>query len=96
MATPAYMFKLLRTPKPKGYHVSKATRAAVIARDGSLCFYCLIDLEERDVTMDHIVSKKRGGTGVASNLRVACGPCNSSKSANHDWPAPWICGRRPA
>jgi 5-methylcytosine-specific restriction protein A len=35
--------------------------------------------ESADLTVDHIVPRKHGGTSEPSNLRVLCRACNSAK-----------------
>jgi len=43
------------------------------------CFYCERMLLVAERTIDHYVPTSKGGKHEASNLRIACGPCNSAK-----------------
>lgn len=51
---------------------------AVFASTGGRCWYCGGRLFV-NWTMDHIVSRKRGGKDRAENLRPACIGCNTTK-----------------
>jgi 5-methylcytosine-specific restriction endonuclease McrA len=53
-------------------------REAVFRRDGRACYRC----GGYATTVDHIVPVALGGTHALSNLRPACGPCNSSTGAS--------------
>jgi hypothetical protein len=37
-------------------------------------------LEVKDLTLDHITPKSRGGSNLPSNLVTACKPCNQRKA----------------
>ena len=43
------------------------------------CTYCG---SRDDLSVDHLISKKRGGPDQGENMVWACRPCNSSKGAN--------------
>lgn len=49
---------------------------ALLKRDGRACFYCGIDLEEGEETLEHIVPRTRGGTHHLANLALAHERCN--------------------
>lgn len=68
-----------RKVKSAPYAVSPARRARVIERDGSDCAYCRRALVDTQITIDHVMPKKLGGSNDDGNLVVACRPCNSSK-----------------
>ena len=58
----------------------KTMRLRVLARDGWVCTYCNKHLEGADATVDHITSRKQGGSVFdMDNLTSACKSCNSSK-----------------
>ena len=52
------------------------TRNNVFKRDGFECQYCG---SERDLTLDHVMPRSRGGTSNWRNLVTACKPCNARK-----------------
>lgn len=56
----------------------RKTRQQVLRDRGTTCEYCGCDCSD-DPTIDHVVPFSRGGSSDASNLVVACRPCNSSK-----------------
>lgn len=72
-------------PKPQpgrytnwGAGVSKRRRLRIYERDGFRCLHCSTT---EDLTIDHIVPRRRGGTNDESNLQTLCRRCNSSKGA---------------
>lgn len=56
----------------------KTIRAEIITRDDSRCRYCGVKVEGRDLHLDHY---EPDGPTEASNLVVACRPCNIRKGA---------------
>jgi len=56
----------------------KLSRRAVFARDGYTCQYC--GLQTRQLTLDHIRPRSRGGPHVWENVVSACIPCNHRKA----------------
>lgn len=55
------------------------TSERVMKRDRNLCAYCGDLFHPRDLTMEHIHPKARGGKWSWMNLVTACKPCNSKK-----------------
>ncbi|MGF1467067.1 MAG: HNH endonuclease [Sandaracinaceae bacterium] len=55
------------------------SRANVLARDGFACQYCGETLPSRDLTLDHVVPRARGGGTTWENTVTACRPCNGRK-----------------
>src|SRR5205085_2199687 len=53
------------------------TRRAVFLRDNYTCQYC--GLHSRDLTLDHVVPRHRGGRDAWDNLVAACRACNHRK-----------------
>jgi 5-methylcytosine-specific restriction endonuclease McrA len=55
---------------------NKPSRTMIYKRDGHKCQYCG---STRDLTIDHIIPRSRGGEDTWENLVVACMPCNTRK-----------------
>lgn len=49
----------------------------LLQRDGYSCFYCAKTLEEKDMTIEHLLSISMGGRNHLANLVVACTNCNN-------------------
>ena len=56
---------------------NKPSRAMIYKRDGHKCQYCG---STKNLTIDHIIPRSRGGEDTWENLVVACNPCNTRKS----------------
>ena len=56
----------------------RLSRQAAFNRDGFTCQYC--GNETRELTLDHIKPRSRGGTHVWENVVSACIPCNHRKA----------------
>lgn len=65
-----------RRRKSSGW-CSPAKRAAVYARDGHSCVLCGSD---KDLTIDHIRPRSKGGTNALDNLQTMCRDCNQGKA----------------
>lgn len=61
--------------------VSKSLRYQILRRDNHACHYCGGRAPEVKLVVDHVVPEALGGRTVPENLRTACEPCNSGKSA---------------
>lgn len=57
----------------------KATRFAILHRDGWRCSYCPTELDVRTATLDHLRPSSRYGTHSPLNLVAACRTCNFSR-----------------
>ncbi|WIG61882.1 MAG: HNH endonuclease family protein [Ktedonobacterales bacterium] len=55
----------------------RPTRANILLRDDDTCQYC--GKHERDLTLDHIIPRSRGGQGTWENLVACCRACNGRK-----------------
>ncbi|MFN8534608.1 MAG: HNH endonuclease [Dehalococcoidia bacterium] len=64
---------LIRRPRPQ----VRLSRREVFLRDGFTCQYC--GLKSRDLTLDHVVPRQRGGKHIWENLVSACKGCNHRK-----------------
>lgn len=58
------------------YKAVALTRLNVFKRDSFSCQYCGT---QRDLTLDHVVPRSRGGQSVWNNLVTACRRCNARK-----------------
>lgn len=63
----------------KHHEVPPEVRVLVYARDNHRCVECGTD---EDLSLDHIVSRSRGGSDHESNLQTMCRPCNGKKGAS--------------
>jgi 5-methylcytosine-specific restriction endonuclease McrA len=62
------------------YRVSlPVTRRTVLARDHYTCQYCGKQPSRKDLTVDHIVPRSRGGHTTWDNVVTACQWCNGRK-----------------
>ncbi|TAK20977.1 MAG: HNH endonuclease [Chloroflexota bacterium] len=64
---------LIRRPRPK----ARLCRKEVFVRDGFTCQYC--GVRGRDLTIDHVIPRHRGGRHTWENLVSACRACNHRK-----------------
>jgi 5-methylcytosine-specific restriction endonuclease McrA len=53
------------------------TRANILLRDEDTCQYC--GKRSRDLTLDHIIPRSRGGQSTWENLVASCKVCNGRK-----------------
>jgi 5-methylcytosine-specific restriction endonuclease McrA len=64
---------LVRRPRP----MVKLTRREVFIRDHHTCQYC--GTHARDLTLDHVIPRSKGGKHTWENLVSACRTCNHRK-----------------
>jgi len=64
---------MIRRPQPR----AKLSRREVFLRDDYTCQYC--GVHTRDLTLDHVMPKSRGGPHTWENLVSACRACNHRK-----------------
>ena len=55
----------------------RANRNRIYKRDGYQCVYCG---SHRNLTLDHVIPKSRGGTNEWTNLVTSCQKCNLRKA----------------
>ena len=69
------LISLVKRPRPR----VKLSRREVFARDKHTCQYC--GTTSRDLTIDHVIPKHRGGRHEWENLVAACRTCNHRKGS---------------
>ena len=57
----------------------KFTRANIFERDKCTCQYCGKIFERRDLNLDHVIPRDRGGLTSWENIVCSCIPCNTRK-----------------
>lgn len=60
----------------------KLTRNNIFERDGHTCQYCGISFDRKDLNIDHVIPRDKGGKTSWENVVCSCIPCNSRKG-NH-------------
>jgi len=68
------LVSLIRRPRQR----LRLTRKEIFARDGWACVYC--GKPTRDLTLDHVMPRHRGGSHSWENLVSACKACNHHKA----------------
>ncbi len=75
-ATVIRLFNYIKIPISK-MTLRKPTKSMIYLRDGYKCQYCG---SSRNLTLDHILARSRGGDSSWSNLVVCCSVCNTKKA----------------
>lgn len=60
---------------------SNSLRSAIYQRDKFTCQYCAQQFAVKDLTLDHVNPKSKGGENDSTNLVAACKKCNNRKGA---------------
>lgn len=55
-------------------------RYAVYKKTNGRCAYCGKELEYRDMTLDHVKARSKGGEDTYDNLLCTCNTCNHAKA----------------
>jgi 5-methylcytosine-specific restriction endonuclease McrA len=58
----------------------KFTRHNIFERDKNTCQFCGVTFERRDLNLDHVVPRDRGGPTTWENIVCSCIPCNTRKA----------------
>ena len=53
----------------------------IIERDGPCCAWCGRDAWRRDLTLEHLLPRSRGGITTPDNAVVACRACNRARGS---------------
>ncbi len=67
---------LIHRPRPQG----RLTRRDIFLRDKFTCQYC--GNQSKDLTLDHVLPRHRGGTHEWDNVVAACKRCNHKKAGH--------------
>ena len=78
LAVPSVIRILYMVKRP--HSERKLTRIEVLRRDQFTCQYC--GKETRDLTIDHIIPRHKGGRHIWENVVSACVQCNSRKAGH--------------
>lgn len=74
------MARYIRRKKPVQEKARLWAIRFLINRDGGNCYLCHKTFEsKKDITIDHLIAKSKGGTSEPSNLRLAHEKCNGAK-----------------
>jgi 5-methylcytosine-specific restriction endonuclease McrA len=57
----------------------KFTRHNIFERDRNTCQYCGLVFDRRELNLDHVVPRDRGGPTSWENIVCSCVPCNTRK-----------------
>ncbi len=80
---------LIRRPRPQG----RLTRREVFLRDRFSCQYC--GKQTKELTLDHVLPRHRGGGHHWENVVAACKGCNHRKAGRTPTEAHMHLGREP-
>ena len=58
---------------------TSGSRKSVFKRDNHICQYCQKSFGEKELTLDHVLPKSRGGKKSWTNIVSACKKCNQKK-----------------
>ncbi len=58
----------------------KFTRHNIFERDQNTCQYCGKVFERKDLNLDHVIPRERGGPTTWENIVCSCVPCNTRKA----------------
>ncbi len=57
------------------------TRRGILSRDNYTCQYCGVMPPRKELTVDHIIPRSRGGKTTWENVVTACQKCNGRKGS---------------
>lgn len=78
---PAVIRLIVRTPDPYKLRKASYTKSNVFRRDDYTCVYCGRQLPVKQLTIDHVLPRSRGGQSSYNNCVTACKACNHHKDA---------------
>lgn len=60
------------------------SRRNVFIRDHYTCQYCLDAFQQKELTLDHVIPRSKGGKSGWDNMVTACKKCNLAKGSRTD------------
>lgn len=84
--------RLTRTDTERVWKVPPVNRREVLRRDKHTCQYCS---STKNLTLDHVIPRSKGGKHSWDNVVIACEPCNSRKGDRTPHEAGMILGTKP-
>ena len=78
LAVPTVL-RLLKFDRLPKRHV-KLNRRSIYNHYGGMCCYCGKKLPPKQLNLDHVIPRSRGGLSTWDNLVTACYPCNTKKA----------------
>lgn len=63
----------------------RATKRRLLETYGPYCHWCGTELEEWELTIEHLKPLSKGGSNNIKNLRLACHQCNWSRGNHDEW-----------
>jgi 5-methylcytosine-specific restriction endonuclease McrA len=75
VAVPDHIRLTMSNPE-RHWKMPPVNRREVLRRDGHCCQYCH---STRNLTLDHVIPRSRGGAHRWDNVVTACGRCNTKK-----------------
>ncbi len=64
----------------KNRYVPEFSKSNLVIRDDYKCQYCGNSFESKDLTMDHVIPKSKGGKKTFTNIVMSCRKCNEAKA----------------
>ena len=83
------LFYMVKRPLPR----ARLSRREVFLRDRNTCQYC--GAAAKDLTLDHVIPRHRGGQHTWENVVSACNRCNNRKAARTPHEAGMALSREP-
>ena len=71
-------------PRTKRIRFSDELRRRIRRKQNSLCMYCGVTLNRRNMHIDHIYPVEHGGSNNQENLQALCAGCNMRKGVQTD------------
>ena len=59
---------------------SRDEKVEILKKTGGVCAHCGVELDEREMTVEHIFPLHKGGDNDEFNLIALCHECNNAKS----------------